>query len=100
MFLAAVIHPTHEEALSFLLALALGDVPVRLKRKCLAIVGNAGMVALDCDDASIARRMGKFSLPTPLARNLRFDLVHRHGRTGLEQLVADTPDRLFGGIAV
>src|SRR5215467_3024905 len=76
------------------------DVPVTLKRIYLAVIGDADMPAFDHDRASLASDMGKFSVPTALPCDVRFDLLNGDGMTSPEQLMAAPPNGLFGCIPV
>jgi hypothetical protein len=63
-----------------LVSFPFGDVAVSLKRVGFPTILDTDMPALDHYRASVARGMGEFSVPTPFAGNLSFDLLHRDGR--------------------
>src|SRR5215475_4258971 len=83
-----------------LVSFAFGDVAVSLKRVCLPTILDTDKPALDHHRAFVARGMGKFSVPTPFAGNLRFDVLDRDGRQRPKQLVTTSPDGLFGRVIV
>jgi hypothetical protein len=81
-------------------ALARSDVAICLERIELTLVVDADKPALNHNFATIARDLSDLSVPTSLFRNPRFDVPHGNVSASLEQLMADTADRVFGGIAV
>jgi energy-coupling factor transporter ATP-binding protein EcfA2 len=98
--LGAMIDLPRQKMNVLLVRFPFGDVAVSLKRVCFPTILDTYKPALDHHRASVTRGVGQFSVPTPFAGNLAFDLLHWDGGPGPKQLVATSPDRLLGRVFV
>jgi hypothetical protein len=80
--LGAMIDLARQKMNVLLVSFPFGDVAVSLKRVCLPAILDTDMPALDHHRASVARGMDKFSVPTPFAGNLPFDLLKGASTSG------------------